>query len=51
MSYRPIEFIGGVLQYIMNGFKGKFSDYVENNWSFIIGFMVIILIVIILTYV
>jgi hypothetical protein len=48
MSYRPIEFLGGILLYIIKGFKGKFSNYLEYKWSFVLGFLLIILFVLIL---
>lgn len=51
MSYRPIEALGAFMILLFKGFKGKFKDHMENNFSFLIGFLIIILIVLILTYV
>jgi len=50
MSYRPIELIGEIVQYILNGFKGNLKDHMERKWSFIIGLLFIFLFVLLLNF-
>lgn len=49
VNIRLLEFFGGIVFWILNGFKGKFKDMIDKQYSAIIGLVFVTILTIILT--
>jgi hypothetical protein len=48
VDFRFFEYCGGIVFWILNGFKGKFEDMRSKQYSAILGFLFVNILIIIL---
>jgi len=48
VRFASFEFFGGIVFWILNGFKGKFKDMMDKQYSAILGLVFVTIVIIIL---